>query len=366
MTRELRAGVIGFGTAGSAFHAPIIDATPGAYVAAIVTRDPQRAAIVRSRYGRAAVVESVDELWGLGLDWVTVATPNSTHVSLATAAIEHGVPVVVDKPLATSALQAAELVGRAASAQVPLTVYLNRRWDGDFLTVTRLVREGSLGRVARFESRFERWRPQVANTWKETAAPGQGGGILWDLGPHVIDQALQLFGPAKSIYAEVDTTRSDATNPDDVFIAMTHAGGVRSHLWLSAVAAQQGPRFRVLGTDAAYTVYGLDPQEAALRAGEVPHPSGDWGESSRDSWGRLWGPEGAVAGCAVRTRAGDYPEFYRRWVDHLRGLGPVPVAPEDAVAGLEAVEAAETSTETASVVSPALPSSPAADAAALS
>lgn len=341
----LRIGLIGYGVAGSAFHAPLIATTAGLTLTGIVTRNEARAAAAREQHPGVEVVAEVEHLWDLDLDAVTIASPNQTHVPLALAALAAGVNVVVDKPLATSVLDGERLLTAADEAGRLLTVYFNRRWDGDFRTVAQMIREGNVGRVARFESRFERWRPQVATTWKETAAPGQGGGILFDLGPHLIDQALQLFGPVNTVYAEVDTTREGGTNPDDVFLALTHVSGVRSHLFMSATAADLGPRFRVLGTAGGYRVFGRDGQEAALRAGHLPGVG--WGAVPAADWGVL---SGGTEPAKVPTLAGDYPEFYRRWEAALRGAGPVPVDPADAVAGLRIIEAAEVSSRDRAVV----------------
>ncbi|MFI0433811.1 MAG: Gfo/Idh/MocA family oxidoreductase [Candidatus Nanopelagicales bacterium] len=340
MEAPLRVGLIGYGLAGSAFHAPLINATPGLQLTAVVARGADRAAAVARRYPHAQVVTDADDLWRLELDAVTVATPNATHVPLARDAIDHGVAVVVDKPLAPNSTAARMLVAESRARDVPLTVYLNRRWDGDFQTVRGLVSDGSLGRIVRFESRFERWRPEVVDSWKERAGPGEAGGILFDLGPHLVDQALQLFGPVAEVYAEVSATRPGALNDDDVFLALRHCSGVLSHLHASAVAADLGPRFRVLGTGGAYSVRGLDVQEAALRAGADPATSDAWGRVPQADWGQRSGTGGAQP---VETAAGDYPEFYRRWAATLLAGAPVPVDPDDAVYGLRVIEAARKS-----------------------
>lgn len=218
-----------------------------------------------------------------------------------------------------------------------LAVFHNRRWDGDMLTVQRLLSEGALGEVLRFESRFERWRPErAADAWRERADPAEAGGILFDLGSHLVDQALVLFGPADDVYAEVDRRRPGALVGDDVFIALRHASGVRSHLWMSHLAAQPGPRMRVLGTEAAYVKWGLDPQEEALRAGARPGDTG-WGREPRESWGLLGAGEEARP---VETEAGAYQCFYEGVAAALREDKPAPVTAEEAIAGLEILEAA--------------------------
>ncbi|HYH62838.1 MAG TPA: Gfo/Idh/MocA family oxidoreductase, partial [Solirubrobacterales bacterium] len=193
-----RGALIGYGLAGSAFHAPLIEATPGLEIASIVTSNPERAARAGARYPHANVVASVEDVWqqASDLDFVVVATANDSHASLARRAIEAGLATVVDKPLAPTAAEADELIGLAGAAGVLLTVYHQRRWDSDFLTLKRLIEGGELGDVYRFESRFERWRPEApAGSWRFETPRERGGGVLLDLGSHLVDQALQLFGP---------------------------------------------------------------------------------------------------------------------------------------------------------------------------
>ncbi|MEV4756469.1 Gfo/Idh/MocA family oxidoreductase [Micromonospora sp. NPDC049559] len=339
MTRApLRVGLLGYGLAGRVFHAPLIAATPGLRLDAVVTRDPGRREQVRADHPDARLLADADELWRAAetVDLVVVATPNRQHVPLARAAIRAGLPVVVDKPLAPTSAEGRALVGEAAAAGVPLTVFQNRRWDGDFLTVRRLVEEGRLGRVHRFESRFERWRPAIKPGWRESGAVGEAGGALFDLGAHLIDQALRLFGPAERVYAEVDRRRPGVEVDDDAFVALTHTGGVRSHLWMSAVAAQTGPRLRVLGDRAAYVVDELDVQEALLRAGHRPDdPS--WSRVDPSAYGRL-GADGEAP--TVPTENGRYQEFYARVAAALTGGGPMPVDPADAVEVVALIELA--------------------------
>ncbi len=342
--RPLRVGLLGYGLAGSVFHAPLIAATPDLELAAVVTRDPERRAKLYARHPRATPLDTPDELYARAsdLDLAVVATPNRSHVSLARAALQAGLPVVVDKPLASASAAARELAAEARSRGLLLTVFQNRRWDGDFLTLRRLLGEGALGAVQRFESRFERWAPVPKVGWRERAEPEEAGGVLFDLGAHLIDQALQLFGPVATVYAELDRRRSGATVDDDAFVALTHASGVHSHLWMSKVAAQRGPRFRVLGDRAAFAKFGLDPQEPALAAGGVPGSPG-WGEEPPELWGRL-GVEGATH--ETRSDAGCYQRFYAGVAAALRGEAPLPVDPQDAIAVLEIIEAARRSAET--------------------
>ena len=344
----IRVALIGYGLAGASFHAPFIATTPSLDLRAIVTHDPERRARAARDHPQARIVDDADVLWreASELDLVVVATPNRTHVPLARAALAAGLAVVVDKPLAPTAAQAEALIDEAQRRGVALTVYHNRRWDGDFITLRQLVAAGSLGTVFRFESRFDRWRPTPKGNWRERGDPAEAGGILYDLGSHLIDQALVLLGPVTSVYAELDRRRDGVEADDDSFLALTHASGARSHVGMSAVAGQTVVRLRVLGSRAAYVKHGLDVQEEALRRGERPNQPG-WGEEPPARWGSLG------AGDDVRpvpTVRGEYPAFYAGVARALRDGGPMPVDPRDAVAGLRIIEAARSSAATGSVI----------------
>lgn len=341
MAETFAVGIIGFGLAGSLFHAPFVAATPGLRLAAVSTSDEHRAQAAVESYPGVVVHRTPDELLADdALDVVVVAAPNRAHVALANAALTAGRHVVVDKPLAGSAAAAQQLVDLAAEKGRILTVYQNRRWDGDFLTLRALVESGRLGTVWRFESRIERWRPEVAERWRESPDVEDVGGVLFDLGSHLVDQAVVLFGPVTSVYAEVLTRRSGARVDDDAFLALSHADGVRSHIWCSLAAALGGPRFRVLGSEAGFVKDGVDPQEDALRAGARPRPGERWGADPQDQWGVLGT---ASSGERVPTQDGDYGAFYRGLVTALRGEGEPPVDPRDAVATLAVLEAARRS-----------------------
>jgi predicted dehydrogenase len=221
-----------------------------------------------------------------------------------------------------------------------LTVFQNRRWDSDQLTLARLLAEGRLGAVLRYESRFERWRPAAnAASWRDSTAPELGGGQLLDLGTHLVDQALVLFGPVTHVYAEVDARRG-APSDDDAFLALRHEHDVISHLRASAITAAPGPRLRVLGTKAAFVVRELDGQEDALRSGARPDQVPDWGSEPESHWGRLVAGE---EGVPVPSERGDWPRFYALLVKALRDGDPPPVDPHDAVGTLRVLEAARLS-----------------------
>ncbi len=340
--RPLRTAVIGYGLAGSVFHAPLIAATDGLALTTVVTGNDARAAAARDRYPDVNVVPTVDELWRSrrNIDLVVVASPNSTHVPVGLAVLDAGLPVVIDKPVASTVAAACQLRDAAAKRNLLVSVYHNRRWDGDARTLRTLLADGTLGTVHRFESRYERWRPRVdATAWRERANAEAAGGLLYDLGSHLIDQALVLFGPVVSVYAELGMVRAGAQVDDDVFLALTHTGGVRSHLWASAVAADLGPRLRVLGSARSYVKYGMDVQEEALRSGATPRDQG-WGVEPESAWGRL-GTPGDVR--RVPTAPGAYQDFYREIRDALRRGTPPPVTIDQAIDVLAVIEAARRS-----------------------
>jgi scyllo-inositol 2-dehydrogenase (NADP+) len=345
---NLGVAIVGYGLAGRVFHVPLIAATPGLEVATVVTGSPVRAAQAQRDHLGVRVLARAEELWsGKPPGLVVVATPNEVHASLAAEAIDRGVPVVVDKPLAVSAAEAEALIARAQSAGVLLGVFHNRRWDSDQLTLRRMMAEDALGEVVRYESRFERWRPEPAgDSWRESTAPEVGGGQLLDLGPHLIDQALVLFGPVTHVYAEIEARRG-LPSDDDAFLALRHAQGTISHLHASSVTPSPGPRLRVQGTRAAFLVNGLDSQEEALRAGGRPDITPDWGKARKWERGRLVAGEQSVP---VPSEPGAWQRFYSLLEEALRSGGPPPVDPLDAVAGLRVIEAARRSANTRSVV----------------
>jgi predicted dehydrogenase len=339
MQGDLRVALVGFGLAGSTFHAPLIDATAGLELTTVVTADPQRAERARREYPRARIESEADAVWERAAehDLAVIATVNEAHAELASRAMDAGLAVVVDKPLAPTSAEARALVERAERRAVTLTSFHNRRWDSDQLTLRRLIADGVLGRVHRYESRFERWRPQPRpGAWRETTPPERGGGLLLDLGTHLVDQALVLFGPVTAVHGEVDSRRGGVAD-DDAFIGLTHESGVHSHLWASSVAAAPGPRLRVLGSDAAYVVDGFDGQEEALARGDRPVSGGDWGAEPRQRWGLLVRGESSEP---VPSEPGAWPRFYSELEAALREGAAPPVDPADAVTVLELLERA--------------------------
>lgn len=340
--RAIRTAVVGYGLSGSVFHAPFIAADARYSLEIIATSDAGRQAAASARHPGARTVPDAAAVFGLaaGLDLVVLGTPPATHYPLAKAALEAGLDVVVDKPFAVTSGEGRELVQLAKDLGRVLTVFHNRRWDGDFLTVRKLLAAEALGAVTRFESRFERWQPEASKPWKAAATPGEGGGVLFDLGSHLIDQALQLFGPARVVHAELNARRPDARAEDDAFLVLRHGSGVLSHLTMNLMCAQQGPRFRVLGSAGGYTKYGVDPQEPYIGAGGSPLDA-DFGLEAPEWAGRL-GRDGHLD--ALPTERGAYSEFYRILADRILAgpapTAPLPVNPEDAVEVLKLIEAA--------------------------
>lgn len=349
-SHDLRAGVLGFGFAGRIFHAPFLRAA-GFEVAAISTSDPARAEQARAEYPGADVVARAEQLIGReDLDLIVVATPNSSHIPLGIAALESGHDVVIDKPLAATVADAKQLLAVAEDTGGVLSVFQSRRFDSDFRTVAGVIASGELGDVWRFESRYERWRPELSGNWRESADPAAAGGLLFDLGAHLIDQFITLFGVPESVHAELFSRRGGEVD-DDVLLTL-RAGEVSGQLWMSAVAADAGPRFRILGSRAAFVKTGMDPQEDALLAGARPplDPSGvapgEWGTENPDNYGRIGA---ADEWRTVPSERGDYTEFYRQMAAAIADDAPVPVDPADSLAGLRVIAAAQRSAAADSV-----------------
>jgi scyllo-inositol 2-dehydrogenase (NADP+) len=326
--------MIGYGHAGSVFHAPLISIEPRLELSAVAT---SRGDQVARDLPDARRVSSPGELFeDAGIDVIVVASPNETHRELALAALRAGKHVVVDKPLANSPREAEELIAAAAGAGRTLSVFQNRRWDGDFLTVRRLIAERALGRLDYYEARFDRHRPQLKNGWREQEKAGSG--LLLDLGPHLIDQALNLFGMPDSVTADVEVQRPGA-RVDDYFRVELRYGPTRAVLGASMLAVKPGPKFLLRGSDGTFEKYGLDPQEEALKARRTPGGSG-WGRERPDNYGTLTASRGARR---VETVSGAYQDYYAGLAACLLDGAPVPVAADDARRSLVVIEAARLS-----------------------
>lgn len=337
---RFRVGLAGWGLAGRYFHAPFIAATPGLELAAVATsREPEP-----HLFPGLTTVATFAELLALpDVDLVVVATPNRLHVAQARAALEAGRHVVVEKPVAPDSAAWGGLVELAAARRRLLVPFHNRRWDGDFRTVRALVEQGRLGLVHFFASVWPRYRPHVSPRagWKEEADPTSG--LLYDLGAHLVDQALVLFGEPAGVTARVARLRPGAINDDWMRLTLDFPAGERRPTPLTAVLevdslnAAPGPRFELRGRDATFTKVGLDPQEAALRQGRMPGAP-DWGQEPEEQWGILAGPDGLHE--RVPTLPGDYGAFYRGLYAALANGAPPPVSPHEATRQLQILEAA--------------------------
>lgn len=334
----LRAAILGYGVAGRFFHGAFLAVDPAYEVAIISTSNPERAAQAREDHPGALIIEDPSDIAAHApdLDLVIVCTPPSSHVALARAALHSGLDVVVDKPFAPTSAEGEALIAEARALGRRLSVFQNRRYDADFLTLTGLVEAGELGRIHTFESRFEWWKPAGERSWKAQTPVTEGGGILFDLGPHLIDQAVQLFGPVTELLAAVRTAGPAAGPANVAQLILTHSGGVTSHLTMSSLSALEGPRFHVSGDQGAWRTVGKDPQEAALRSGTTPDAPG-FGHESEDARGEL-----SSGADVIRTPpgTGDYGRYYRELADALRTGSPVPVDPQDSVDVLTLIEAA--------------------------
>lgn len=332
MDKSLRVGIVGYGFATATFHAPLVRATPGLVLAAVSTSDPAK---VHAALPGVEAMTSHDELvTRADLDLVVIPTPNDTHHRLAAAALAAGKHVVVDKPFTVTVAEAEDLVSQARGAGRLLSVFHSRRWDADFLTLKDLLASGRLGRVTHFESHIDRFRPQVRQRWRESAGPGAG--LWYDLGPHLLDQALVLFGQPSDLTLHTALAR-DGAQSDDWFHAVLDYGTLRVVLQATVVASRPGPRFLVHGLEGSYVKEGMDPQEDTLKAGGVPGTPG-WGAEPRPGVFT----QGAVD-TPVPGLAGNYLRYYELMRDAILGRGPVPVDPTEALNVMRWIEAGQLS-----------------------
>lgn len=345
--KKLKVGLIGFGLSGRTFHSPLLLADTGFEVAAVSSR---RIDEVKSVFPQAQVFEEAEALIHMsGLDLVINTAPNDLHYSLTKMALEAGRHVVVEKPFVNSSAEGRELIALAKQKSVALTVFQNRRWDSDFLTIKKLISENRLGQIKQFESHFDRWRPEVrVERWREKS--GAGTGILYDLGSHLIDQALNLFGEPDSLQADVVAQKTEAAT-DDYFHVVLNYGSMRVILH-STSFADSTPRFQVFGDHATFTKYGLDPQEAQMREGLSPRDL-EFGREEPENFGIVIEP-GAGEAEAIESSVGQYSEFYRLLREHIMSLRenpasapakPLPVEPSEALRVIELIELAHESSK---------------------
>jgi predicted dehydrogenase len=329
MTEPIRVGVVGFGLAGRIFHTAVIQATPGLELAAVVQRSGDDA---KKEYPEARQARSIEELLAdPGIRLVVIATPSYSHYELAKQCLREQRNVVIDKPFTLKSEEAAELIRTARDRKLLLTAYQNRRWDGHFRTLRSVIKGGELGRLVSFESHFDRFRPAPRrDVWRESGGPG--GGTLFDLGPHLIDEALTLFGAPDTITASVRVEREHAAVDDawDILLEYEHPYRFTAALRATLTACAPGPRYVVHGTKGSFTKWGFDPQEDQLKAGMRPDAPG-FGEEPESAWGELkLCSESGPAIRRVKTERGDYRGFYENVRDVLLGNAELEVKPEQA------------------------------------
>ena len=329
--RDLRVGLVGYGMAGRDFHAPLIRAVDGLRITHVVTGSPERAAAGRDENPDVRVVATADELWAHSgaIDLVVIASPPAVHAEHAREALRRELAVVVDKPMATSAADATELVDLAKARGAMLTVFQNRRWDPEHLTARAVLSSGVLGEIVRYEARYERWRPVPKQRWREQSTSEEGGGLLMDLQPHLVDGAVDLLGPVESVHAELSAV---TTVGDDVsFLSLRHVSGAVSHLGATSLAGAPGPRTRLLGREATYLVADVDGDPTAYDA---------WRDADDEHRGFLVRGEDSEP---VRRAPGTWADFYAGVREALvEGTTP-PVDPAEAMAVVQVLDAARTS-----------------------
>jgi predicted dehydrogenase len=338
----IEVGLIGYGLAGRAFHAPVIRGVPGLHLAAILQRSGNEAA---EKYPDVRIVRSLDELLAIQeIRLVVIATPNDTHYSLARQCLAAGRDVLVDKPFTTTLEEARSLVEFAKKSVRLITVYQNRRYDGDFQAIRKLVADGTLGRIVRFETNYDRYRPQLkAGAWRETRRAGSG--ILFDIAPHLIDHALVLSGLPEAVTADVRIEREDAVADDAFDIMLHYPRGMRAVLRSSILAAAPRPRFVLHGTQGSFVKQTFDPQENNLRHGNIPK-DGPWGAEPPEDWGVLTVPAGdGFVQQRIASASSDYRDFYANLRDALLGKATLAVTPEWSLDVMRLLEMAQESSD---------------------
>ncbi|WP_139492223.1 oxidoreductase [Brevibacillus dissolubilis] len=341
----IRAGLVGYGLSGSVFQAPVMEGAEGLVLHKVVSSRPED---VHADYPEVTVVSSYDELLSdPDIDLVIITTPNTTHFPYAKQALEAGKHVVVEKPFVNRSADALELIELAQQKQRVLSVYHNRRWDNDFLTVKELIESGELGEINTYEAHYDRFRPEVKNRWREQNI--EGSGSLYDLGSHLIDQALHLFGLPEAVYGDSFVQRVNGQAPD-YFHLVLYYGNRRVILHCGSIVKEAGPHFQVHGSKGSYIKYGMDSQEDQLRQGKKPGAAG-WGEDSPERYGQLTlDVDGETITRTVETRIGGYEKYYQGIVDAILHGKEVPVSAVDGMNVIKVIELAMVSVAEGRVV----------------
>jgi scyllo-inositol 2-dehydrogenase (NADP+) len=338
VTNPINVGLIGFGLAGRVFHAPLIHANPNLRLTHILERTGDEA---QKKYPQAKIVRDLNSLLrDSSVELIVVATPNTSHLEITAQSLQAGKHVVVDKPFTITSADADQLIALSKKAGRLLSVFQNRRWDGDFLTVRKILAQKLLGRVAEFNSRFDRFRPGVRpEAWREQAGPGSG--VLFDLGSHLIDQVVVLFGQPSGIYADLRMQRDGAVAVDNFEVQMQYPN-LKVTLHAGSLVCEPSPRFLLYGTGGTYQKYGLDPQEEALKQGAIPGGPG-WGEEPESTWGNITHCDGEITRQKYRTLAGNYPGYYTNVYRAITGQEELAVKAEQSRNIIRLIELADQS-----------------------
>jgi scyllo-inositol 2-dehydrogenase (NADP+) len=341
MAAILNVGLLGFGMAGRLFHAPFIKNVPGFRLSKIKANRPESIALANQRYPEAVIVADEQEIFAdPSIDLVVIATANPTHYSLAKAALLADKHVLVDKPFTITSAEADELIALAKEKQKILTVYQNRRWDSDFKTIRKVLAKQLLGNVVEYEAHFDRFRNEIKpDTWKEENLPGAG--ILYDLGAHLIDQALALFGEPQEVYADIRTQRTGSQIPD-YFEVQLHYPTLKAILKAGMLVRENGPHFILHGDKGSFVKYGMDVQEAALKAGSFPTANPEnWGTEPEELWGTLnTDIEGKHFRGKIESEKGNYTELYQNVYNAIVDTEELVVKPEQARNTIKVIELA--------------------------
>ncbi|MBA4492962.1 oxidoreductase [Paenactinomyces guangxiensis] len=332
----VKVGLIGFGFSGSTFHAPIIQAINNFEIRKVVSSQSEK---VKQQLPKAEVVSGIGEVLNdPEIELVVITTPNETHYPIARAALDAKKHVVVEKPFVIDLAEADDLIQLAEKQNCLLSVYHNRRWDNDFLTVQSCIRSGLLGDVHTYKAHFDRYRPEVRKRWREQDVPGSG--ILYDLGSHLIDQALQLFGPPATVFADLLAQRPKAETTDYFHLILGYEGNLRVILHGGCMVKEPGPRFEIHGTKGTFNKHGFDSQEQSLKQGRKPGDPG-WGEDCPDQYGTVTTSSGGLEWKGnIRTLKGSYESYYQGIAASIRTGAPLPVTAREARETIRIIQAA--------------------------
>jgi predicted dehydrogenase len=344
MSDCIQVGLIGFGMAGQVFHAPIITSISGLQLSIIRETKADNITLAKSRYPSTIIVKnSAEIITNPAIELVVIATPNAYHYPLAKQVLSSGKHVVVDKPFTITSREAGDLINLAKKEKKLISVFHNRRWDSDFKTIQKILQEKTLGHVREVEIHFDRFRPKLKkDAWREDDIPGSG--ILYDLGSHLIDQALVLFGSPVSIFADIQLQRQGA-KVDDYFRLVLQYDNLKVILQAGMLAKEPGPHFTLLGDKGSFVKYGFDVQEEALKAGYKPNEIPNWGEEPEYLWGKLsLDSDNTISQSKLKSEKGDYRDYYKNVYQSILGKSKLSVKPEQARDVICLIESAQQST----------------------